>query len=274
MTIKQLGAKEQFALLNELRVKRGLTALKAWKKSTKDLEDAVRKLLVDAGPPIVSVDATSGRLCEDWFTDAAERLRPRFEKLQLHVPKKLFVTVGFPSTRMAVAQCWYPHAHDDGETTSIFVSPIHKTPVQCLDSLMHELVHASLPRAGHRKPFVEACNQLGLTEGTPKSRGAHAALLAELAELAQSLGPVRYAQIVTRKFKIVAPAEVGEGDGEGGEEGEEGEGDDDPGRQPWRTFISPENKDYSVRMGPKAWEAVKKPPVCPLSGKPMLTKTK
>lgn len=123
---------------------------------------------------------------------------------------------GGGSARKRIGECWAKRMSEAG-VNEIFISPVIADPVQALDILTHELVHASDDCAsGHGGEFVRRARKVGL-EGKPTATVAGAALRAKLAEIAEALGPYPHATLnlsarkkqTTRMIKV----ECGDCDG-------------------------------------------------------------
>ena len=103
---------------------------------------------------------------EIWLTRGVRALRPIFAAAGYSIPSRLAVSVGFPDSKKAIGQCWYPEGSASGETTHVFIAPVHKTGADALDTLAHELGHAALGSGfGHGSKFRKACEAIGLTKG-------------------------------------------------------------------------------------------------------------
>lgn len=132
---------------------------------------------------------------EAWLQRAVDALRARFDVAGYPLPTHLHVSVGFPSrgglrgTRgVTVGQCWHGTASAD-KAPHIFISPLHTSAVDVLDTLVHELLHSALPLgAKHGPTFKRAGVALGLTKGTPKTLAAGVELRADLERLNAELG--------------------------------------------------------------------------------------
>lgn len=134
---------------------------------------------------------------EQWLGAGVVALRPRFVSVGCALPETVHVSIGFPSrgalsrrTRV-VGQCWSREASKDGNC-QIFVSPVHATPIEVLDTLAHELVHVVTPGAQHRGKFITVSRAVGLTEGKPTSASAGAEFKVVLEEIAHTLGPLSH----------------------------------------------------------------------------------
>jgi hypothetical protein len=85
-----------------------------------------------------------------------------------------------------VGQCWSSKSSDDG-VNEIFISPVHADPIEVLDTLTHELVHA-VDDCAHRhgKEFKKIAHDIGL-EGKMIHASAGPALRQKLAAIAVDL---------------------------------------------------------------------------------------
>jgi hypothetical protein len=98
------------------------------------------------------------------------------------------ISVGFCSTGLRskrIGECW---AKQKDDRCQIFLVPQMDKPVQVLDVLIHELVHASVgSKAGHGPVFKKVAVAAGLT-GAMRSTTAGPELKAKLVELSKQLG--------------------------------------------------------------------------------------
>lgn len=137
---------------------------------------------------------------EQWLQSAIDALRPAFDGVGKPLPPTVHVSIGFPSTnatsrrKTRVGECWYGKASQDGHC-HIFISPVHQTPLDALDTLTHELVHVVTPGARHRGQFITVCKAIGLTQGKPTSAHAGPELRSDLERIVAQLGPVPYAML-------------------------------------------------------------------------------
>lgn len=109
---------------------------------------------------------------EAWLKDATEIMRERlFKPLSPESPlPPVYVSIGWPggrNPRKVIGQYWHHKASADG-IAHVFVSPMHKSTEEHLETLAHELVHACVPDAGHKKPFRTIALAIGL-EGPMRS---------------------------------------------------------------------------------------------------------
>ncbi len=124
------------------------------------------------------------------------------------------ISIGFPSQRglatgkrRVLAQCWDKSATESKKQSVIFISPIHLSAVEVVDSAVHELVHAAVGCIhGHKKPFKELAKAVGLV-GPARSCGAGPELLVKIRALSKELGPfphdplVNFRTVIKRKRK-------------------------------------------------------------------------
>ncbi len=81
---------------------------------------------------------------EEWLLAAVEAVRPLFAEKRHDLPLDCHVSCGFASTGTRshhIGQCWSRNSSAD-ERNQIFISPALHEPVEVLDTLVHELVHA------------------------------------------------------------------------------------------------------------------------------------
>ena len=128
---------------------------------------------------------------ERWLVQAVDILRAEvFAPVGYAVPS-LRVSCGWPAKKPGIeltahqGQCWHPDAAADHQP-QVFISPIIADAVPVLDTLAHELVHAS-GQWDHRKGFRTVAVAIGL-QGPMRSTVAGPALQARLAAIADRLG--------------------------------------------------------------------------------------
>lgn len=131
------------------------------------------------------------------------------------------VSVGWPGGRgpkaNTIGQCWQPE-HSADKVGQIFISPVLAQPLNVLETLVHEMVHAinhANGETGHRGPFKRIAEELGL-EGKMTATHAGAELAAKLDEIAEELGVYPHSAITpterpkvqkTYMLKYVSPEE-------------------------------------------------------------------
>lgn len=133
---------------------------------------------------------------EAWLVAATEQLRDGLFKRNGEVVPPVKVSIGFPgggSARKRIGECWNGKAASD-RIPQVFISPVLAEPVRVLDVLVHELIHAIVPDAGHKAPFKRIAVKVGLT-GKMTATVAGPELEKQLRELSQSLGEFPHAQL-------------------------------------------------------------------------------
>jgi hypothetical protein len=147
---------------------------------------------------------------ESWLLAAVDLLRPLFLARKHVIPAGVMVSCGFASmgTRSHhVGQCWSTSSSTNG-LNQIFISPALHDPVEVLDTLAHELVHAVDDcRNRHGKEFKAVALSLGM-KGPMRSSGAGPELRAKLGEIAAVLGPYPHGKlnVAHRKPRSRKPA--------------------------------------------------------------------
>lgn len=129
---------------------------------------------------------------EAWLRRACAVIGP-----ELGAPAGLHVSMGFPKgargKRKTIGQCW-PGAASADKAPHIFVSPELDGAATVLAVLVHELIHAGEPGAGHKGAFVTKAKRVGLVKPwTATNPGPE--LAARLAALAVELGPFPHAAL-------------------------------------------------------------------------------
>lgn len=156
---------------------------------------------------------------ETWLENAAEALRPLLlERADVEVPM-ISVAVGWPSKggtsakKRRIGECWRPDAVENG-VGAIFISPSIGDPVQVLDVLLHEMIHAATPGAGHRGEFIRIAKDVGLVKPWTSTSPDAELLLPVLKEIAEGLGDYPHSKITpsvqrptqtTRMLKVQCP---------------------------------------------------------------------
>lgn len=129
---------------------------------------------------------------EAWLNAALDTLRPMFTEAGMGLPENLKVSCGWPvrggmSTRKRViGECWKAEASTEG-ATQIFISPWLAEPLEVLETLVHELIHAARPAAKHGPDFKDGMKKVGLI-GKATSTKAGDELILRLAQLSETLG--------------------------------------------------------------------------------------
>ena len=133
---------------------------------------------------------------EIWLQKAVELISPIFKNKGYTIPK-VQVSCGFPSTgnkNKHVGQCWGKSSTSDG-TNQLFISPILDEPVQVLDTLVHELVHAVDDCMHHHGPeFKKIATDVGL-QGLMREASAGPWLQEQLTAISRQLGKYPHSKI-------------------------------------------------------------------------------
>jgi len=136
-------------------------------------------------------------LREEWLMRAVVQLEPIFQKSGYQIPP-VKVSIGFPSTGAKgrhLGQCWGSKASEDG-INQIFIAPNQADPVEVLDTLTHELVHAVDDcKSNHGEGFKKIATDVGLV-GPMRSAGAGEHLKQDLIRIAQALGYFPHARLL------------------------------------------------------------------------------
>lgn len=109
------------------------------------------------------------------------------------------VSVGFPSRRAlsakrrAIGECWSVSAAMDRKA-AIFISPIIDDGVDVLAVLLHEVLHAVYPEAGHQGEFARAAKAAGLV-GKMTATTAGPWLTQRLNDVLNDIGPYPHAKL-------------------------------------------------------------------------------
>ena len=110
---------------------------------------------------------------------------------------KIKVSCGFPSTgnkSKHIGQCWGRSSTTEG-VNQLFISPVLDEPVQVLDTLVHELVHAIDDCVHHHGPeFKKIATDVGL-QGNMREATAGAWLKEQLTTIAKQLGKYPHTKI-------------------------------------------------------------------------------
>ena len=133
---------------------------------------------------------------EGWLQEACIALKPIFQEKGYEIPK-CHVSCGFASTdvrRGHIGQCWPTESSAD-QVNQIFISPGLVSPIDVLDTLVHELVHAVDDCSNkHGKEFKKIALKIGL-KGPMRSAAANQDLKIRLERIAKTLGQYPHAKL-------------------------------------------------------------------------------
>lgn len=120
-----------------------------------------------------------------------------FSPAGLTIPSDVKVSCSWPgggSARKRIGECW-PRAFSAAKVNEIFISPAIDRPVQALDILVHELIHAIDDcKNGHRAPFKRMASLVGL-EGKATATVCGPALRESLESIVGALGAYPHAKL-------------------------------------------------------------------------------
>jgi hypothetical protein len=105
---------------------------------------------------------------ELWLTKATKLLRFQWSRFGIAVPVDVKVTCGFPgggSPRRRIGECW-PRARSGAKVNEVMISPVLEAPLDVIDVLGHELLHAVDDCAsGHGPAFTKNSKTVGYSGG-------------------------------------------------------------------------------------------------------------
>ena len=141
---------------------------------------------------------------EEWLNAGLNALRPWFEeKAMVSIPLDTRVSVGFPgggSARKRIGECW-ARRMSKYNVNEIFINPTLSDPVQMLDVLAHEAIHAIDDCvSGHKGEFKRIAKDIGL-EGKMTSTKAGEKLKAELERIIKTLPTLTHGALDLSKRK-------------------------------------------------------------------------
>ena len=109
---------------------------------------------------------------EEWLIQAIEEFRPVFDAVHRPLPDLIKVACGFPygaKRSKAIGQCFSAKATKEG-VVQIFISPVLSERIEVLETLVHELCHATPNGMNHGKVFQSVASSVGLIAvGTGKN---------------------------------------------------------------------------------------------------------
>ena len=127
---------------------------------------------------------------EQWLEAGVKHLGAVFAEAG-HLLPAVKVSCSWPgggSAKKRIGECW-ARRMSAANVNEIFISPRIAEPVDALDILAHELVHAVDDCVhGHKREFVAIGKAVGLT-GKPTQMKAGADLRAKLEQIAAKIGP-------------------------------------------------------------------------------------
>lgn len=144
---------------------------------------------------------------EGWLTDGMERLAKKFFKENGYELPKMRVSCGFPRGHAtAIGQCWDKTSSKD-KTYEMFICPTQDDPVEVLQILLHEMIHAGVGlKCGHKGAFRKLAKEFGMAgkmTSTYAEKGSE--LFLSLSAVAEKLGPYPHAPM-QKKVRATKPS--------------------------------------------------------------------
>jgi len=137
---------------------------------------------------------------EQWLLAGLELLKPIFSENGFKVPTKIRVSCGFPSKnplgnkKRRIGECWADKA-SQGKYFEIFISPVLSNPYAALDTLLHEMIHATVGlECGHQGAFRSCAKTIGM-EGKMTQCCAGPGLKDRINGYLKKLGPYPHDQL-------------------------------------------------------------------------------
>lgn len=147
---------------------------------------------------------------EQWHHRVVQALRPEFKRLGYPLPP-VRISTGFTSSGRrgrAVAECWTDQ-FDAERHFQLFIDPRDDEPVNVVNSVAHELIHAAVGlQHGHRGPFAKLATALGmLAPMTATPSGPEFVKLAK--RVLEKVGPYPHARLQIGFDLVDAPDPAG-----------------------------------------------------------------
>jgi SprT-like family protein len=134
---------------------------------------------------------------EEWLITLMNRLRPEFTAHSVALPDEIAVSCGWTSKGARgkrIGECWRADC-SHARRPEIFISPKLADSIEVGHVLVHELIHAALPDAGHGSAFKRVALRLGLT-GRMTATVPTDALRQRLGDLIEHIGePYPHAEL-------------------------------------------------------------------------------
>jgi hypothetical protein len=100
---------------------------------------------------------------EEFLNESMGILKPLFLSHGHSIPDNIRISCGFArGSRKAIGQCFNEKMSKDS-TIEIFICPTQSDTLRVIDILIHELIHACYPLAGHKGDFRKAAKHLMLS---------------------------------------------------------------------------------------------------------------
>jgi hypothetical protein len=126
--------------------------------------------------------------------------RPHFKAQGYDIPDNVRMSCSLTSTKKSIGQCW-SSANSEDNHFEIFIHPSQSDSIEVIDTLIHELCHATVGlRAGHKAPFKKCANAVGLV-GQMRSASAGDELKATIAQWVAEAGQYPHATLTQSGIK-------------------------------------------------------------------------
>lgn len=101
---------------------------------------------------------------QEWIEQAATMFREHFKANWWNVPDNLRLSIGFPvgakDGKRILGQC-FPNTYSKDNHWEIFISPNYTNSIEILETIAHEMVHATVEVPGHRGKFKDCALAIG-----------------------------------------------------------------------------------------------------------------
>ena len=101
---------------------------------------------------------------QEWIETAVKMFREHFSANWQTVPDNIRLSVGFPvgakDGKRILGQC-FPMEFSKDQHWEIFISPNYVDSVEILETIAHEMVHATVKEPGHRGKFKQCALAIG-----------------------------------------------------------------------------------------------------------------
>lgn len=191
------------------------------------------------------------KLREDWLRRIAEAMAPKIEEATGQKLPPFRIACGFPSRnplkggkKWTRGQCWSAAASADGHA-EIFLNPGIADVETLAPIIAHELIHAALPLAGHKRPFQIAAKKIGHVAPFTTSNATED-FWAWAREIVEAAGPYPHAELAAVRAVGAAKAQTNR-----------------------HVKAVCEQCGYTIRTARK-WIAEKGAPICPEHFEPMI----
>ena len=126
--------------------------------------------------------------------------RPHFQTKGYTIPANVRMSCSLTSHKKAIGQCWSSEASED-KHFEIFIHPSQADSVGVIDTLIHELCHATVGnKAGHGKVFKQCALSVGL-QGQMRSASASPELKAIIQSWVDEAGQYPHAPLTSSGIK-------------------------------------------------------------------------